>query len=45
MAEYGGVLYKASMWKAVGKRTAGSFEASLSYTTAVKSKVCRPTDR
>jgi hypothetical protein len=35
MAEFGGVLYIPSMWKAVGRRTAGSFEASLSYTTAL----------
>lgn len=34
MAKYGGVLYIPSMWKAVG-RTAGSFEASLSYTTTL----------
>lgn len=35
MAKYGDVLYIPSMWKAVGRRTAGSFEASLSYTTAL----------
>lgn len=35
MGEYGGVLYIPSTWKAVNRRTAGSFEASLSYTTAL----------
>lgn len=36
-------MYVPSMWKAVGRKTAGSLEASLSYTTTLSKAVCGPT--